>query len=285
MTNRNTLSLLGAGAALARRARLGRALAVMMDAADRVLLRTLTPPLATSVEGLELRGYLRHRGFLEYVAQGMAEETFYRSLLLRSVDSETTFVDGGAHIGVYTILMCRRARRVVVFEPDPYNVAALERNVRRAGCSNVEIHVAALANESGQATFRAFRSTFSGSLAAREVDDYREFATDVVSLDEVLDDADLRALVVKLDVEGAEPLALVGMRETIRDAARLVLFVEVNPEALEAGGSSAQRLLEDLLASGMECAFADEEARALVPMRETAPLSKGNLVCRKRLGN
>jgi FkbM family methyltransferase len=277
---RNTLSLLGAAAALARRARLGRAVTAVVDAADGVFLRARTPPLAARVEGLELRGYLRHRGFLEYVARGMPEETFYRSLVLDSVDSETTFVDAGAHIGVYTALTCRRAKCVVSFEPDPYNVSALERNIRKCGCDNVEIRAEALADTSGRATFRAFRSTFSGSLVPREVDDYREFETCVVSLDDALATSDPGPLVVKLDVEGAEPLALAGMGKTLREAPGLVIFVEVNPEALAAAGSSAQELIKDLLAARMECAFVDEDAQALAPL-EAAPPGKGNVVCRK----
>jgi FkbM family methyltransferase len=272
---------LGAAAGSARRAGLGRAVNALVDATDAVLLRADLPILKATVGELELRGYLRHRGFLEYVGAGMREESYYRGLVLAAVDSQTTFVDAGAHIGVYTLLTCRHARRVVAFEPDPYNFAALRQNVDRAGCANVEIRPEAVAQRAGAAAFRAFRSTFSGSLAPREVDTYRVVDVETINLDATLDDSDLSSLVVKLDVEGAEPLALAGMASSIRRARRLSIFAEVNPEALEAGGSSSERLVEDLLTRNLECLWVDEEQRSLSPLQEPSLPRKGNVVCHK----
>jgi FkbM family methyltransferase len=169
MTAARLLGALGTAAVSARRVGLGRALNALLDAGDALLLRAHAPLLKATSEQLELRGYLRHRGFLDYVAHGMREESYYRSLVVAAVDSRTTFIDAGAHIGVYTLLTCRRARRVVAFEPDPYNPAALRRNVRRSGCENVEIRAEAVAELAGHAEFRSFRSTFSGSLTPRRL--------------------------------------------------------------------------------------------------------------------
>jgi FkbM family methyltransferase len=254
----------------------------VMDAVDGLLMRAEAPILKTSFEEIELRGYLRHRGFLEYVGRGMCEETYYRSLVLAAVNSQTTFVDAGAHIGVYTLLTCRRARRVLAFEPDPYNFAALRRNVARAGCTNVELRPEAVADQAGRAAFRAFRSTFSGSLVPREVDAYRAVGVETIALDDVLDDSDVANLVVKLDVEGVEPQALAGMTSSIGRAADLSVFAEVNPEALEAGGSSARRLVEDLVETGLDCFWVNEEQGSLLPLPEAGCFSKGNVFCRSR---
>jgi FkbM family methyltransferase len=281
LTTRRRLRLLGAAAHWTRRAGLSRAVAFVVNGLDYLLLRAERPPLFATAEGVQFRGYLRHRSFLEYLAHGMPGETFYRSLVLGAVETQTTFVDAGAHIGLYTALVCGKARRVIAFEPDPYNVAALRLNVARRGCANVEIRAEAVADRVGRTRFRAFHSTFSGSLAARAVEGYRELEIDLVCLDGVLEEADLEDLVVKLDIEGAEPLALAGMRETIRRARALALFVEVNAQALAAGGSSAERLISDLLGAGLECKFVDEVRRTLVPLGTTSVPLKGNLLCRK----
>ena len=283
MTGGRAVGVLGAAASSARRLGLGEPLRAVVDTLDDLFVRTGVPPLSVDVDRLKLRGYLRHRGFLEYLARGMPEEAYYRSLVVEAVDPQTTFVDAGAHIGIYTLLTCGRARRVVAFEPDPYNLAALQLNVARSGCGNVEIHCAAVADSCGHARFRAFRSTFSGSLMARNVDQYREFQTRLVCLDDILENADLGRLVLKLDVEGAEPLALKGARNTIARAPLLMLFVEVNPDALEAGGSSAEELVQCLLASDLDCAVISEERRALIPLRGAAPVRRSNLFCRRRL--
>jgi hypothetical protein len=94
-----------------------------------------------------------------------------------------------------------------------------------------------------------------------------------------LDDSDLESLVVKLDVEGAEPRTLADMSTSIRRAA---VFAELNREALQAGGSSIDRLIDDLFAAGLSCAWIDEDEGAVVPLHEGRPFTKGNLVCVKR---
>jgi FkbM family methyltransferase len=282
VTALRVLGVLGEAARSARRVGLGRPTNALVDAADGLVLRLGAPLLKVSLGEVELRGYLRHRGFLEYVRREMPEESYYRSLVLAAVDSETTFVDAGAHIGVYTLLTCGRARRVLAFEPDPYKFAALRCNVERAGCANVDIRPEAIAERAGAAEFRAFRSTFSGSLVPREIETYRAVDVKTIALDDVLDDSDLARLVVKLDVEGAEPLALAGMSASIRRAGSVSIFAEVNPEALEAGGSSAKRLVEDLHAGGIECSWVDEDRGTLVPVPRVGRIEKGNLACVKR---
>jgi FkbM family methyltransferase len=279
MTAMRAVGALGTAARVVRRVGLGRVLRGSIDLTDRALVSAGVPPLVAEVDGVEFRGFLRHRGFLEYIQQGMPDERLYRSLLLGALDERTTFVDAGAHIGVYTVLGSDRARRVVAFEPDPYNFAALRRNVKAAGCTNVEIRREAVADKPGRAPFRAFRSTFSGSLLPREVDEYRDLETDVVRLDDVLTDADLDDLVVKLDVEGAEPLALSGMQRILREARRLLLVLEVNPEALEAGGSSPQKLMDELVAADLECLYVHEDRQVLRPVPARGSLEKGNVAC------
>jgi len=276
-----TLGFLGGAANRARRAGLGDAVDLVVDALDRLLLRTKVAPLRATCRGASLRGYLRHRSFLAYVDSGMPNERHYQDLLLRTIHEETTFVDGGAHIGLYTVLGSRRARRVVAFEPDPYNLTALRANVARARCTNVEVRADALADRSGSASFRAFRSTIGSSLIARKAGKYHEVEVDLAALDDVLDPGDLEDLVIKLDVEGAERLALAGMRNTIRDARNLRIFVEVNPSALEAGGASAEDLLADLRATHFHCAEVDEQRSALTPLVKGWQRKTGNVLCEK----
>jgi FkbM family methyltransferase len=272
---------LGHAARAARRVGLGRVVRELADALDLILLRTKVPPLIATIDGMSIRGYFRHRSFLAYVEGGMTEEHFYRSLVRDAIDPGATFVDGGAHIGVYTLLACKRAQRVVAFEPDPYNLVALQANVASSKCGNVEIHAAALADRCGVAAFRAFRSTISSSLIPRDVGKYRKLDIQVRTLDDVLDGSAVDNLVIKLDLEGAEPLALLGMRKTIARAGNLTIFVEINPAALQAGGSSIELLLATLRSARLECAVVDERRQRVVPIAKARPLRKGNLICRK----
>jgi FkbM family methyltransferase len=277
---RRGFAALGTAARWARRAGLKRPLAAGLDVADAALMRRARPPLAATVDGVELRGYLRPRSFLAHVARG-DYEPYYRRLLVEALDSDTLFVDAGAHVGMYTLLAAPRVREVVALEPDPYNAAALRRNVALRDLRNVRIVQKAVAESAGRASFRSFEGTVSGSLVARDAGPYRTLETELTAIDDELRALPLGRVVAKLDVEGAEPRALAGMAEAIRRATSLVAFVEVNPQALTAGGSSASDLVRRTLDAGLECAFVDERAQALEPVTEPRELPKGNLRCVK----
>ena len=86
-------------------------------------------------------------------------------------------------------------------------------------------------------------------------------------------------VVIKLDVEGAELGALQGMREILRVARPLTLFVEVNDEALAGFGATPDDLLTELDALGLETLWIDEECEALVPTAADSR-TKGNVLAR-----
>jgi FkbM family methyltransferase len=280
----HALSVLGAGARAARRAGLGGALRVGRDAADALFVRAGRPPLRATLDGVEVRGYLRHRSFLAHVSRG-TYEPMLRRLFERALSEGATVVDAGAHVGLYTLLAARRVGprgRVVAFEPDPYNAAALERNLRREGCANVSLVRKAVADAAGRVEFHQSLGTISSSFQARSGrGPFRTLVADLTTIDSCLRGLELDRLVVKLDVEGAEPLALEGLTATLGRANSAVLFVEANPPALAAAGSDPAKLFAKLRALGFEPALIDEDEEMLVPAGTTLT-RPGNLYCARR---
>ena len=261
------LVLLGAAARWTRRAGLGSVLRAVRDGLDRVFLRLGWPPLSAEVDGVTVRGYLRHRSFLAHLASGTYEPE-HRRMFERALSPGAIVVDGGAHVGTYTIVACRRvgaAGRVFAVEPDPYNAAALERNVRAAGCTNVTIVRKALADVPGRARFHQSLGTISSSFVARSGrGPFRELETEVTSIDALLEGIELDALVVKLDVEGAEPRAVAGAARSVGRAASVTLFVESNRAALAAADGDAVALREQLGALGFTTTTIEDDADAAV---------------------
>lgn len=274
-----TLSLLGLAARAARRFRLGGALALARDGVDGLFLRLGRPPLRARVHGIEIRGFLRHRSFLAEARTGYEDEL--TDLFVAAAREGATVVDGGAHIGLHTIMASRNVGlggRVLAFEPDPYNRAALRANLRRTGAENVTVSEKALGASPGRAVLHQSLGTISTSLSAREpkYGPFREIPVEVTSLDHELAGADRGPLVVKLDLEGHEPRALAGMR-SLAGHDELVCIAEVNPEALAAAGSTAAEVVAGLRDLGLEPRWIDEDARTLAPVGDLGSHRKGNL--------
>lgn len=148
-----------------------------------------------------------------------------------------TFVDVGAHVGFMTLLGARAvgpAGRVLAIEPAPSNFALLRANVMNNGLSNVEAVAAAALDRTG---------TVSLSLSPFNTGDHRAYAvasTDTVevtalALDDVIP-ADVTVDVVKVDAQGTDHLAILGMRRTLAGS-RSVLLVEFWPPGITESGA------------------------------------------------
>lgn len=251
------------------------------DAADAALERFDKPPLRVAVDGIELCGYFCHRSFFHELSRG-SYEGFMRELFLGALEPGTTVVDGGAHAGLYTCLAARCLRgngSVIAFEPDPQNFRALCHNVRVNRCLNVRTVEKALSDERGNTTFFQSVGTIGSSLIPRTEFPSRRLRIQTTTVDEELLLEPLSNLVVKLDLEGAEPLALEGMKRCLKEAERVSLFCEFNPNALRDGGYGPQDLIFALQSQDLSVLYIDERRKLLVPVAGLSPFPKGNLLC------
>jgi FkbM family methyltransferase len=273
------IRLLGAVAAAARRIGLRSAARAAVSVVDAVLLRVRRPPLTAHVDGVAIRGFLRHRSFL---AETMRPRETYAELFQRLLRPGMTVVDGGAHLGLYTVLAARGvgpAGFVLALEPDLYNLVALRVNVDRAGATNVEVVAEALADGAGTARFYEARSTIGSSLIERDDAEMRMVRT--TSVDLLLRERAVDALLVKLNIEGAEPLALAGMREVLSRVEPVAILIEVNPPLLEAAGEDVATLVDGLRTQGFAVEYVDLPSQTGVALPQ--PVPKGHLLARRSL--
>jgi FkbM family methyltransferase len=272
------LDALGAAARLGRAAGLARPLCAATRAADLPFVLTGRPPLGAELRGLPFRGYLRHRSFL---AGDVRPETSYCELFERSLRPGLTVVDCGAHLGAYAVVAARTVpcAAVLAFEPDPYNFRALAYNARRLSPGRVSISPKALAGTSGRAAFHLSGGTIGSSLF-RRADTRRVVTVETTTLDAELRGLNLLGgLLVKLNVEGAEPLVLAGMRETLARVEDVTLFVEVSPALLAAAGTDTAALVRDLERDGFHVRWIDIARRTTVPVGRADLTRRGHLYC------
>ncbi len=173
----------------------------------------------------------------------------FQQLLTQFVQPETTVLDIGAALGLWTVPLGRAASRcgsvVHAFEPFPGNIAWVRRNIDINGLADVVVlHETALGDEPGMARMEIHeqgRGEVGNAAVLLKPGDGVDVPVGI--LDQVALTAPISA--VKIDVEGFEVRVLRGAWETIaRD--RPVIFGEFNTYWLADRGDDLGRLLDDL---------------------------------------
>jgi FkbM family methyltransferase len=194
-----------------------------------------------------------HPRFLGMIFGGYEPEL--ARLMARHVKPGAMILDLGAHVGFHTLMLSRRAGslgRVFAVEPSPATATLLMQHLRWNNCDNVQVIEALIGDEEREVAF-AYRPDpmdpdgLSNSLAG---DIGGKTATvRMTTIDRIC--AGCHPDLIKMDIEGAELLALRGARETLARAAPL-LVVSVHPEPMRALGTEPEDLVAFLGAFGYE---------------------------------
>jgi FkbM family methyltransferase len=198
--------------------------------------------------------------------------------LTREIRPSHVFVDVGANVGYFTVLCAPLADRVVAFEPVARTCGYCRTNVELNKLTNVELRQQALWHEETTLQINLDSSSVmtaavvtNGSAATFET-------ISAVSLDGLIATGRLdlpRLDILKMDAEGAELSALIGMHETLaRCRPRIVM--EINRATLALLGASVDEVwdcLSDL----------SYEIRAFEPWKEQDPVPVASLDDLKRL--
>jgi len=156
--------------------------------------------------------------------------------------------DIGANFGYMALLASKLVGpegRVVALEPSSEMRARLERNVSLNAAHNVEVFGVAASDRCGASQFYVSDHRNSGRSSLRDLGDFaRKETIEVTTIDSLADAHDLPIPgMIKIDVEGAEVLALRGMRRLLGRARQLKLLIEVSDQQLQELGSSEDELL------------------------------------------
>ncbi len=167
------------------------------------------------------------------------------ALLERIILPGMRVADIGAHIGYFTRLAARRVGsggRVFAFEPDTENRALLHANT--SSYSNVEVRGEAVTDTDGTSAFYHVPQS-SGCHSTVEQSGAERTEVPSTSLDTFMHMHDVASLdVIKMDIEGGEWKALLGMERALGTAKHLIL--EYNPDALKKSGVEPVRVIEFL---------------------------------------
>lgn len=241
----NSPGLPGAAAELALRlyarvALSGRGSYRLVRLARRMIRR------AAWVREFKVPGGLRYRlDLAEFpdccMAYGLFERETERVInrLLRRGDH---FVDGGANIGYFSLKAARRVGpegRVDAFEPQPLNRARLLANIAANALEGqIHVHEEALFAAAGDAVIHTYLPEARmnhGTATLLPPPGALTRATPIrtARMDQLL--SGMAPRLVKLDIEGAEPMAIAGMSGILRNPSPPAIIFEWGEHAIPVG--------------------------------------------------
>jgi FkbM family methyltransferase len=167
-----------------------------------------------------------------------------QKMIAKELSASSVFYDLGANVGFYTLLAAKRATagKVYAFEPLPRNIKFLRKHLELNQVRNAEMFELAVSDVAGTASFQEADNSFMGRL---------EGGGNLNVLTATLDGLRqqgriLPPSVIKIDVEGAELLALRGSREVFQQF-RPVLFLATHGREVHA------ECIQFLASWGYEC--------------------------------
>lgn len=187
--------------------------------------------------------------------------------LLKSLLEEgMTFVDVGAHVGLFTLPAAKwvgKSGRVIAFEPHPDNFAMLHKNIE---ANTLGEHVDAIQSAVSDGT-----TPVSLHISGFNTGDHQLFHTggrnaievQCTTLDTYFSTGE-KIDVVKMDVQGAEAAAFRGMKRVLQDNYAIRIIWELSPAQLVDAGSSAEALLNWLEALDFTFTIVDDATGEVV---------------------
>jgi FkbM family methyltransferase len=226
----------------------------------QVYKRTLRRPIWIQAFGsMRLRCYPDDHEASRFIYFNRFPDFHEMRFMQRFLRPGDRFIDCGAHIGSYSLLAAAIVGSqwvVEAFEAAPRALQRLKENIAASNVTCVRVHACAVSDRSGAVAFVADRKGGTGNRIVTPEDDSRvTVEVPAVRLDDVLNEAPYA--MAKLDIEGAEALALQGANRLLRDAASPVWQLELVDLFIRRFGSSVHQVIEYLASLGYEIGVYD----------------------------
>lgn len=158
--------------------------------------------------------------------------------------------DVGGNIGFFSLVMAQAATNspVHVFEPIALNASIVKANAELNAISNIVVNNVAVGAEEGEANFSvSVDSAYSSMRATGRIAEAQSITVPLITLDDYIERNKIpRVDIMKVDVEGAEDMVLVGGSKLLSDVARRprMILLELFDGNLVPFGTTASKIID-----------------------------------------
>ena len=183
----------------------------------------------------------------------------------------------GSNLGWYTLLIAHHigpSGRLISFEAN----ADLAKFTFDSICINgfterVQLHSLAVSDKTGETTFyvrgRHLGNSSLGKASQEHLDELydslQSIVTPTVALDTFLQGNDRKIDLMKIDVEGAEPLVFKGMEQILRENENITIIMEYSPLQMQGIGLDPAEAMSMLFQLGFNAYQIENPSAELIP--------------------
>lgn len=216
------------------------------------------------VDGMLMYAYAGTRDFRRLALRPY--EPYTIKLFKQALRQGVTVLDIGAQYGYFSLVAAKTVSptgRVHAFEPAPSNYRLLKRSIRSNGLEAIINAVPkAVGDEQRSVSMHLYDETQSHSMHPHACHGpSHEIEVECITIDEYLKGQTVD--VIKMDIEGHEPFALMGMQETILRSQSLVMIAELNPPLLKISDTEPEHFLKQLDSLGFDVKLIEEGTESL----------------------
>jgi len=140
-------------------------------------------------------------------------------------EAEGMAIEVGASVGYFTMMLCSRCDKVIVFEPDRRSRQILKKNIKLNNYQDkVVLHSSALSDSNGVKKIYLAKKPNQSSLFRSK----KSTGSKLINT-QTIDELGIVPSFIKMDIEGYEVEVLKGAMKTLKATPRCKILMEVHP--------------------------------------------------------
>jgi FkbM family methyltransferase len=233
----------------------------------RFLVRIIKPKkdVLVEVHGHKMYANTLDRIIALYMWKFSALENFETTVLKDIIKDGMAVLDIGANIGYYTLKLAKLVGtkgKVYAFEPDPNNYSLLVKNLKTNNYENVIAMPKAVSDKTGKLKLFICEEHKGDHRIFDSHDGRKSIEIETVALDDFFFQNE-KIDFIKMDIQGAEYLAFMGMEDLIQRNQSLIIITEFSPSLLAKSGFPAERLINKIVDYGYKLKFINEKKKSI----------------------